>query len=352
MQGKLKVVFIADCLTTQRAGIHYYARQFIPRVIAQYPDHEYYHITSQPYELSASENIVVPITTKIPMHYRIRYFTAIPKAIKKVGANVAIELAHFGPFRLPKNIKRYTVIHDLTPILYSQYHDRPSVLWHRFRLRPLLRSVDGIITNSHTTRQDIHNHLSIDLHKIEVAYPAVQTSKRILRSVARQDRVIKLLTVGTIEPRKNHIEILRALEQAVDQGFGPFEWYIAGGEGWDYRQINRAMSESPIADRIRKYGYVSDADLQRLYQQADYLVYASRYEGFGLPISEAMGHGLGLILSDIPVHREVAEDTALYFADRDTLVGLLMDLEKNVASSRDYTVPLTKLNDFRLRILE
>ena len=153
------------------AGIHYYARQFIERVISQYPQHEYYHITSSEYPVHRSQNIIIPILRSIPFHYRIRYISSIPKRIKDLDPDIVIEMAHFGPFFLPKSIKSYVVVHDLTPILYPQYHDWISVLWHRLFFGNLLQKVDGIITNSKTTKNDVGNHFGIRLNKITVAYP-------------------------------------------------------------------------------------------------------------------------------------------------------------------------------------
>jgi len=322
----MKVVFVADNLITQSAGIHVYTRQFIKRTIAEYPHHSYHHITSAPYNIEGSINEVIPIKNWMPSHYRLRYFREIPQRIQHVGADVAIEMAHFGPYRLPSDIKRVTVVHDLTPILYPEHRDKRSVWWHKNHFGKLLRSVDAIICNSNTTLSDIVTHLNVEPSKINVCYPEVPTS-RVRAREPQEDGIIRLLTVGTVEPRKNHLFILEALTQWYAKNQREFTWVVAGAKGWKSKAFYDALKSSSIEAKVRLTGYVDDQELNNLYRNSNAFLFASHYEGFGLPILEAMGYGLCILLSDTLIHREVGGDGCKYFYSYEDLINQIVELD-------------------------
>ena len=346
----MKVVFVADNLTTQSAGIHVYTRQFIKRAIAQYPHHSYHHITSAPYDIEGSINEVIPIKKWMPGHYRLRYYNEIPNRIKALHGEVVIEMAHFGPFGLPEYMKRITVVHDLTPILYPKYHDRPSVWWHKNHFGKLLRSVDAIICNSNTTLSDIVTHLNVEHSKINVCYPAVPTSNVPVRET-REVGLINLLTVGTVEPRKNHLFILEALTQWYEEYQKEFTWVIAGAKGWKSKTFYDALKSSSIEDKVRLTGYVDDHELNSLYGNSDAFLFASHYEGFGLPILEAMSSGLSVILSDTKIHREVGGDGCRYVQTHKDLIAEMNELSEQSQCNHDNQLEYLKNASFEVPFL-
>ena len=337
----MKVVFVADNLTTQSAGIHVYTRQFIKRTIKQYPNHSYHHITSAPYDIEGSNNEIIPIKTWLPVHYRLRYFNEIPKRIIALNGDVVIEMAHFGPFGLSDRIKRVTVVHDLTPILYPQYHDKLSVWWHKYQFGKLLRSVDAIVSNSHTTRSDIITHLDVEPRKIHVCYPTVPTVST--QEPRHEDRTVQLLTVGTVEPRKNHLFILAALTEWYHEHQRDFTWVVAGAKGWKSKPFYNALKALPIESKVLLTGRVDDRRLQELYRDSDVFLFTSHYEGFGLPILEAMSHGLCVVLSDTTIHREVGGEGCAYVQSSKDLIALLNQPSRDLCHNHD--VQLERLNN-------
>ena len=162
--------------------------------------------------------------------------------------------------------------------------------------------MDAIICNSNTTLSDIVTHLNVESSKINVCYPEVPTSRVRIREL-QEVGAIQLLTVGTVEPRKNHLFILEALTQWYEEYQKEFTWVIAGAKGWKSKTFYDALKSSSIEDKVRLTGYVDDHELNSLYGNSDAFLFASHYEGFGLPILEAMSSGLCVILSDtkIPV---------------------------------------------------
>ena len=136
---------------------------------------------------------------------------------------------------------------------------------------------------------------------------------------------IRLLTVSTIEPRKNHILILEAFELACDQGSKAI-WCIVGKNGWKSEPLLKAISESKFRDRIKLTGFISNKELEQHYADADALVFASHHEGYGIPIAEALVREAPLVLLGTKIHREVAGSCGRYFKNADELSGVIIAL--------------------------
>lgn len=118
-----------------------------------------------------------------------------------------------------------------------------------------------------------------------------------------------LLTVARVEPRKNHVRVLRAFELLAREGF-PHRWIVAGPRGWRAEDFERALAASPVRDRVEWRRDVPDAELPRLYAQADAFLFPSLAEGFGLPPLEAMACGTPVVTSCVSATAEVCGDAA------------------------------------------
>ena len=204
---RLKVVFLADCLITQKAGIHYYTKQFIKRTIAAYPSHDYYMVVPEHYQHIDIQQVIIPIKSNIPFHLRLRNIWHIPNQLNKLNVDVAIEMAHFGPFRLSKKTKRVTIIHDLTPLIHPQWHDKISTYVHMIFLKRILRNANHIIANSQFTSKAITKYLPSVQKKVSVSYPSLCTIEINHKESDNND--VYFLSVGTIEPRKNYSALIR-----------------------------------------------------------------------------------------------------------------------------------------------
>lgn len=119
-----------------------------------------------------------------------------------------------------------------------------------------------------------------------------------------------ILFVGSMEPRKNLARLMDAVGQLPEELATRHPLVIVGPQGWRNAEILSSIEKHQ--SRVRRLPYVSDDDLRLLYRDASMLVFPSHYEGFGLPLLEAMGSGTPIICSDLPVHREVCGDAAVY----------------------------------------
>jgi glycosyltransferase involved in cell wall biosynthesis len=260
-----------------------------------------------------------------------------------------VEIFHGTNFEVPLRGNRPSVvtIHDLSQILYSQTHEPRRARKARQRLPLMTRTATIVITPTEAVRQEVHKHLQVPLNRIVAIAEAARSSFRPLdlksaATVLEQLQITKpfVLYVGTVEPRKNLLTLVRAFEEVVSDRDLPLRLVMAGRKGWMVDDLFLQVKKSPASERISFTGYLSDHDLCALYSSCALFVYPSLYEGFGLPPLEAMACGAPVIASSIPSISEVVGDAAVLVDPSDgaslaqAIISLLGDeeLRKELAS--------------------
>jgi len=210
------------------------------------------------------------------------------------------------------------IIYDLSHMRYPQTHPKERVEWLEQQLK-LLAGVPFVQTISQFSKNEIVSLLGIVADRIYVTYPAPDVHFRPDRD-ADDARLAKfdvepfqyLLAVGTREPRKNFKTVAEAYAAlpASTQARYPLLW--VGPSGWGDLSLSPAVEHAKQLGRICLVGYVSDRDLAALYRNTVLFVMPSVYEGFGMPVVEAMACGARIALSGIPVFEEVAGSYARY----------------------------------------
>jgi glycosyltransferase involved in cell wall biosynthesis len=205
-------------------------------------------------------------------------------------------------------------IHDTTLWMFPRYHPRRRLL----AMRPLIplaaRRAQAIIAVSAATRRDLLRILKVPAHKVHVIHEAAGRQFRPLASSARLESIRAryglpasfVLYVGTIEPRKNLPRLLRAFQLVRRQGFPRHALVLVGHRGWMDAAIMRTVEELQLDGSVRMLGYVPTEDLVALYNLAEVLAFPSLYEGFGLPVVEAMACGTPVLTSPRGSLAEVA----------------------------------------------
>jgi glycosyltransferase involved in cell wall biosynthesis len=196
------------------------------------------------------------------------------------------------------------------------------------------RRADLVIAISHSTARDLTEVYGVDPDRIRVVHLGVEPTftaptADVVADVRRRyglDRPY-LLTVGTLQKRKNHAMLIRALPLLLERGHD-VDLVFAGGSGWLFDDTMSLISSLGVGDRVRFTGYVPDADLPGLYAGAEAFALVSLYEGFGLPVLEAMACGAPVLVSNVSSLPEVAGDAALTVdpLDLDAVAGALARL--------------------------
>lgn len=316
MERKIHILILADPLDDQSAGVHRYVHQFLHAMDQRDTPFRISIIrSSSKKEFQNIETVVIP-SGKGRMSKALRIFYQIPRTAARISADIVIEMAHFGPFNLPKGIKRGVFIHDLTPLIFPQYHIWISSQLQKMFLPRIARQASVIFCNSTHTKKDIHQHLKVN-QKVSVLKPGLDPDfyfdrtpfSESLEALNGQDYV---LSVGTLEPRKNLEVLITAFEQLKEE-----EWQgvlvLCGGKGWKDEALLDRIERSPFRKFIRLTGFVSKEDLRRLYSHSSVFVYPSLYEGFGLPVLEALSCSAKVIASRSSSLPEAGGEVAVYF---------------------------------------
>ncbi len=215
---------------------------------------------------------------------------------------------------VPSIITIYDMVLNTFPETMSWKNRLPLKLLMKSSAKKAAR----IIAISESTKKDIIKFIEIQPEKIRVIYPGV--SKNFSPLNDENDGVILdslklspgyILTVGTLEPRKNLIRLLNAYKMIVSGDGEIPQLVIVGGHGWLKVDINKIVDSLGLSKKVLFTGYVSDNDLPALYRNAKIFVYPSLYEGFGLPPLEAMACGIPVISSDTSSIPEVVGDAGL-----------------------------------------
>ncbi|MDP8259083.1 MAG: glycosyltransferase family 1 protein [Candidatus Aadella gelida] len=239
-----------------------------------------------------------------------------------------IDLLHVPGFAGPmfkRGIKTVTTVHDLIGMIYPENLGRVSRFYWQKWLPTCVKNSDIIIADSENTKNDIIRLLGVPEEKICVILLAVDDKFRPLET-ATLDIVRKkyglsdkfMLNVGTIEPRKNISGLVEAFTSYIKDYSGEMDLVLVGKKDWGYRQVKRRVEELGVADRVVFTDYVDDDDLPALYNLAKLFVYPSFYEGFGLPVLEALSSGCPVIASNVSSIPEIVGEAGILLAPDDT----------------------------------
>jgi glycosyltransferase involved in cell wall biosynthesis len=211
------------------------------------------------------------------------------------------DVLHFSDWMYPpqRDGIRATTIHDLVPLRFPEWVTPRTRAMHSRKYADTAATCDLVFVNSAYTGRDVVELLGVPERRVRVARPGIKAEFTVQGPTADLGAPYAL-TVATLEPRKN----LETLVQAHRLLAGELLLAVVGGEGW---------GEQPLlqAPRIHRLGFVDDLELARLYRGAAVAVYPSRFEGFGMPIIEAMACGCPVVASAHPSMDEASGDAAL-----------------------------------------
>jgi glycosyltransferase involved in cell wall biosynthesis len=314
----MRIAFDGSTLTPGRTGVGYYTEHLLQHLAREV-------------EQTGDEIIVVsnkPIDTQrpLPNHVRVHEGHRFPVRIgwMQMCAARALDalrpdVAHFtnGMIPIGSPVSTIVTIHDMSLRLYPQCHPVRRLLLNRPLMHVAIRDAASIVTVSDSARRDLLRLHGVPADRVSVVHEAASPAFQPIDDRAELERVRVqynlpprfILYVGTIEPRKNLVRLIEAFADARLRGV-PHHLVCVGPYGWASRDLSSRIERLGLTDLIHFTGYARFEDLPAIYNLGDFFVFPSLYEGFGLPVVEAMASGIAVITSSTSSLGEIAADAA------------------------------------------
>ncbi len=256
------------------------------------------------------------------------------------------------PLLLPlKGSKKIVTIHDFFFLRYPELTKAEVRRDYPRLVKDHAQEADAIIAVSHHTAKDIQEMLNIPREKIRVIPLGVEelfwdkAEEAEIRAIRNKFPLAEdfILFVGIIEPRKNLPLLLRAFRQLIDRGYPRLQLVIAGERGWGCEEFDGELEDDRLRERVLITGYLNRIELRALYQQARLFAFPSLYEGFGLPLVEAMASGLPIVaLRTSSVPEVVGKAAVLLDEPNPELFASAMERLLSDESLRELLIQLSK----------
>ncbi len=259
------------------------------------------------------------------------------------------DLSIFFNYIVPPRIKgkTMTTIHDMAYMRFPETLDRKNLYRINKDIGYSVNRSDRILTVSNFSKREIMELLNVSENKISVLPCAAAITRETVDfdefAVKHNFQKPYLFYVGTIEPRKNLVRLLKAFEIIKTRHRVPHTLVVAGGKGWGETEFYETLSRLNSKEDVKLIGYISIKEKSVLYQNADAFVFPSLYEGFGIPPLEAMQHGCPVVASEVASIPEVCGDAAIYVnpLDEESIAEGLLKVISN-----DESVKLLKERGF------
>jgi glycosyltransferase involved in cell wall biosynthesis len=351
--AKQKILFEAGpMLDSHKTGVGYYLSHLVNSLQTHYDDE--LELTGYYFNFLNRRGNKEPAKTSLKFHKISLFPGKIISVCRRLGFQPFLEsfirkkfdtvfFANYVALPQLKRRKTVLVVYDLSYLDAPEYTQQANLRYLRRFCSPSIRSADVIITISEFTRQRLQHHFPSLKAKIVVTpIPPISQS---VDKIPLSDKLTSLglqkgnfiLCVGTIEPRKNLGTLIEAYSLLSPEIQQKYSLVLAGGKGWKDEAILASVDTQKAKGlNIILTGYVSEEEKNALYSNTACFVLPSHYEGFGMPILEAMQHGAPCALSDIPVFNEVAGNAAVYFNK---------DASKDIAAKLETILQASTLRD-------
>ena len=345
----MRVALDAIPLVAAKTGIGHYTDALSTWLARTHPDHQYDLVSPFDFTLETHNGALPPNLSKrftpVRSIFRKWWLVGLPALLQISPVDVFHGTNYCIPLWAP--CPTVATIHDLSLFTQSSTHEAANVTRGRRRIPIMARRATMIIAPSKWTGGEIAARLGIRQERIRVIYEAARETMRPLDEPECRPILDKygievpyLLYVGTIEPRKNLLTLVRAFEDLLSSTRHRPQLVLCGGRGWLDDEVFKMIERLHLTEMVRFTGYVPDEDLPALYSQAEVFVYPSLYEGFGLPPLEAMACGTCVVTSDSSSLPEVVGKSGITVPPRDwkalanAIAGLLNDADKRAYYGR------------------
>lgn len=324
-------------------GYGQYVKEVFSRIVQKHPEHDFIFVFDRPYhEQFIFGPNVTPIVVAPPARHALAfkywYDVKAPLALRSYKPNVWVQ--PYGFCSLTSNIPQVLLVHDLSFLHYPQF-----IAWHhrwyyQWFTKKFLQKAQSIVTVSDHSKKDIIQQYKLTGKKIEVVYGAAKAGfipltwqeKEQVKEGFADGREYFLFT-GGIHPRKNLMNLLKAFSLFKKWQQSNMKLLVAGRLAWQYDDVLQKLKTYKYKEDVVLLGYLPDEQLARVTAAAYAMVYPSFFEGFGLPVIEAMQCEVPVITSNAGSMPEIGGDAALYAdpANPDEIAKLMLSIYKDEA---------------------
>lgn len=302
-------------------GIGWFTHQTLERMARMHPEHEFIFFFDRPYDPSFVFGpnvtpVVVSPQARHPLLFYIWLEWSIPFMLRKYKADVFLSPDGFASLRT--KVPTCLVIHDLAFEHYPQHFIRSHRNYWKKNSPLFARKAKRIVTVSAFSKKDISERYQIDPAKIDIVYNGAHDQYKPLTEAERTEVKAKyadgceyFVFAGALHPRKNILNLLKAFVIFKKRQRSNMELVIVGRFAWKYDEVIEMREEMPFKDDVKWVGYMNVEELSRVIGGAYALVYASLFEGFGIPILEALQCNVPVVASNTSSMPEVTGDAGL-----------------------------------------
>lgn len=314
-------------LVNELEGCGYFIYGLFKTLVKKHPEHQFYFLFDRPFdnEYIFADNvqaITISPPARHPVLWKYWYDVKIPLALKKIKADVFV--SPDGYCSLASRLPQCLVVHDLGFLYHPDAYKKSHVSFLKRNIPRFLRKAKTIVTVSQFSKNDIVKQYKIKPEKIDVVYNGVknvfQPASFEVRSAVREkftEGKEYFIYVGAIQPRKNLINLLKAFSIFKKRLQSNIKLVIAGRLAWKNEAFLQLMKTYKYRSDVVLTGYLPETELVTVLGSAYALVYPSLFEGFGVPVIEAMKCEVPVLTSEKTSMEEAAADAALYFNAND-----------------------------------
>ena len=361
----MRVIFNVDAISAPLTGIGRYALE-LAQGLAKHRDIEQLRLYSavrwveDPADALSSNRMFASLRKNLPFKTRaLEMYSGVRNVLFRAHTRKLQGFLLHTPnyILMPFDGPCVTTVHDLSSFNFPETHPPERVRFLERHLPRTLERADRVLTDSQFIADEIHSKLGVPREKLRVIALGVdpayhpRTSGILAEAMARHGLVADgyLLVVATQEPRKNLVRLANAYAALPTYLRDRFPLIIVGARGWLNAELERVLAPLEASGSSRRLGYVSEADLPLIYAGARGFAFPSIYEGFGLPVLEAMASGIPVLTSNVSSLPEICAGIALCVDPFDEVTlseGLQRLLEDDPWRSRSAADGLAHAADF------
>jgi glycosyltransferase involved in cell wall biosynthesis len=334
----MRIAFDGTTLRPGRTGVGYYTEHLLQHLVAENTTDEIVVVSNRAVETTRPLPRSVKVAVSPGRTPRMVWMQLqAPRLLRRLNADLVHFTNGMTPVACP--VPSVVTIHDMSLTMFPRFHPARRVWLNRPLVDLAARHATAIITVSESAKHDIVRLYGVDPGRVHVVHEAAAPAYRPIRDLGELRRVRQrydladrfILYVGTIEPRKNLPKLIEGFARRRKCGDLPHQLVCVGPYGWLSRNVEELIERLQIEDAVRFTGYVPFTDLPALYNLAEMFVFPSLYEGFGLPVVEAMACGTPVLTGNVPALAEVSGGAVEQIdrLDADSIGSALVNLTRS-----------------------